>query len=155
MLGNIAIKQAANRESALSMSYLRRSNRLLNLDMTKSLIFVGLFFGIFLPYVPIPIFGSVINLPWSLIYGLLPFLAGDLLGSLLLSSRHYLTVIGAILSPFITTFLVLRLSMRFKFQQRIRLVIAIFVMLALATVPASFAFESLPLLPVYQRYVSF
>jgi len=45
--------------------------------------------------------------------------------------------------------------MRFKFQQRIRLVIAIFVMLALATVPASFAFESLPLLPVYQRYVSF
>lgn len=133
----------------------KKSDRWLPADLLNMFVWIGLILGIFLPYITAPIFGPIINVPWSLFYGILPFLLTDVLGSVARPAAHYLRIVGVILSPVLLTYLLLRLIASPRLRHRRRLITAMFVVVALMTVPSSLAIEKLDGLPFYQRYVSF
>ena len=109
--------------------------------------------GILLPYITAIFWVPIINVPWSTIYGAIPFLLYDIVGFITGNRLDFLRVVGVLVSPLAVGYCVTKLS-QVDSQPFRRLFWFAFITMLFINVPAS-ADVGISSLPFYQKYLSF
>lgn len=110
--------------------------------------------GIFLPYVTALAGYPIINIPWSLIFGIIPFVLYDVVGSIVGTNSHQLRIAGLLISPIAISYLIFISWRRLEAVPRKAWLWA-YAILALIDLPASIVIDQLGMLPFYQKYAAF